>query len=182
MAQAQKKNIGLIIFIGIICSTLPFVIIMICNNLSIFNSSILQGIKGFIIGISFTPISIFTGIMIQDKDIIPANKQLLTSSILGVSYSILLLISIINMNVITSQLGAISTFISGIFNILVIPQLILIILATIFTIIATVTNKHGFALAGAIIFTITLCIPMLVLGYIGASKIKYINQELAFDL
>ncbi|WP_297639624.1 hypothetical protein [uncultured Clostridium sp.] len=68
---------------------------------------------------------------------------------------------------------------------LVMPHMILVILGSIFMLIGAFINKAGFALTGAILFCVSAAafimyapfvVPMIVLGFIGYSKIRKIKM------
>ena len=67
---------------------------------------------------------------------------------------------------------------------LVMPHMICVVLASIFTIVGGFINKAGFVLTGAILFCVAavvffmyalFVVPMIVLSFIGYSKVKKIK-------
>lgn len=106
------------------------------------------------------------------------NKCLLVSFILGVLYSIY---SIIYWGGATSSTNGAELVGAGIATIMVMPHLICTILATIFNALGLFLRKRGFALTGAILYTVALVlfipyfffvIIQMVLSYIGFAKMK----------
>lgn len=110
------------------------------------------------------------------------NKCLLISFILGVIYAIYVLAYIIS----TSGSGTSSAENAGIgiAIALVTPHIICAVLAAIFNGLGLFMNKRGFALTGAILYTVACVLMPLwfmytiiqaILSYIGFSKMKNAN-------
>lgn len=113
------------------------------------------------------------------------SKALIVSAVLGVAYSIYL---------ISYFSGALSGAESGsdavggvIATALVTPHMICVVLAAIFNAIGALVNKQGFALTGAILYCvggvlfvmyIPFVIPMIILSFVGYSKVKKIRKAL----
>lgn len=111
------------------------------------------------------------------------SKCLIASSILGVLYTIYL---------ISYFGGAIGedAIAGSLATALVTPHMLLIALATIFVIIATFTNKAGFALTAGILYAcggvifllyIIFVIPMIVLSFVGYAKVKKYNKNIKVE-
>ncbi|MGL5647214.1 MAG: hypothetical protein ACRDDY_05135 [Clostridium sp.] len=113
------------------------------------------------------------------------SKTAIASGILGVLYSIYL---------ITYFGGAMSStdgaeMVGGaIASALVMPHMILVILGSIFMLIGAFINKAGFVLTGAILFCVSAAaflmyapfvVPMIILGFIGYSKVRKIKMMMA---
>lgn len=73
---------------------------------------------------------------------------------------------------------------AGIATVIVMPHLICTVLAVIFNILGWAMNKRGFALTGAILYTVALVlmplyfmfvIIQMILSYVGFAKLKTIN-------
>lgn len=110
------------------------------------------------------------------------SKLLLISAIIGTLYSIYVVTYFAGVggdgDVAKSIGGAIATA-------LVMPHMILVVLATIFNWLGYSGNKRGFALTGAILYTVAgvafplylmFVVPSLVLSFIGFAKLKQINS------
>lgn len=111
------------------------------------------------------------------------SKALLISAILGLLYS-LYIISYFFKGL-TSTNGGAELAGAAIATALVTPHMILVVLATIFNIIAYFSNKRGFALTGAILYAvggvifilyIIFVVPSIVLSFVGYAKLKKINE------
>ncbi len=107
------------------------------------------------------------------------SKILIISSILGVLYSIFLLVNfggaIFGASSDAEAVGG------AIATALVTPHMICVVLATIFNVIAAIQSKSGLALTGAILYTVSgvlflmyipFVIPMIILSFIGYAKVK----------
>ncbi len=111
------------------------------------------------------------------------SKALLISGIIGLLYSIYI-ISYFSGNMANTKDSA--ELVGGaIATALVTPHMILVVLATIFNWVGYFTNKKGFALTGAILYTVggvmfllyfIFVIPSLVLSFVGTSNLKKINE------
>lgn len=109
------------------------------------------------------------------------SKCLLISWILGVLYVLYLIGYIVNTNVsMTETAEAIG---AGIATVIIMPHLICTVLAVIFNILGWAMNKRGFALTGAILYTVALVlmplyfmfvIIQMILSYVGFAKLKTI--------
>lgn len=110
------------------------------------------------------------------------SKCALISGFLGLIYLIYLLVhfggTILGASSESAAVGG------AIATALVTPHIILVLLATIFTLIGAFINKAGFVLTGAILFCVAaavfflyaiFCVPMLVLGFVGYGKVKKIK-------
>lgn len=110
------------------------------------------------------------------------SKCLLISWILGVVYALYLIGYIVNTNAsMTETAEAIG---AGIATVIIMPHLICTVLAVIFNILGWAMNKRGFALTGAILYTVALVlmplyfmfvIIQMILSYVGFAKLKTIN-------
>ncbi|MCY6959852.1 hypothetical protein [Clostridium brassicae] len=107
------------------------------------------------------------------------SKALIISSILGIIYSIYLVIhfggSVLGANSGSEAVGG------AIATALVAPHMICVILAAIFNTIGAIFNKSGFALVGAILYCvggvlfimyIIFVIPMIILSFVGYGSVK----------
>lgn len=109
------------------------------------------------------------------------SKCLLISWILGVLYVLYLIGYIVNTNAsMTETAEAIG---AGIATVIIMPHLICTVLAVIFNILGWAMNKRGFALTGAILYTVALVlmplyfmfvIIQMILSYVGFAKLKTI--------
>lgn len=111
------------------------------------------------------------------------SKALLVGAILGVAYSIYLILyfsGAIGGSEGTEQAGAV------IAAALVTPHMILVVLATIFNLVAYFTNKRGLALTAGILYSvggvlflvyILFVVPSLVLSFVGYANLKKINES-----
>lgn len=108
------------------------------------------------------------------------SKLLLISAIIGTLYSIYIVTYFAGIggegDAATAIGGAIATA-------LVMPHMILVVLATIFNWLGYFGNKRGFALTGAILYTVAgvvfplylmFVVPSLVLSFVGFAKLKQI--------
>lgn len=106
------------------------------------------------------------------------NKQLLISWILGAAYFLYLisyLTSAVSGSTGAEQAGA------AIASALIMPHLITVGIATLFNILGWSMNKTGFALTGAILYSVSLVlfppyfmfvVIQIVLSFVGYSKMK----------
>lgn len=109
------------------------------------------------------------------------SKCLLISWILGVLYVLYLIGYIVNTNAsMTETAEAIGV---GIATVIIMPHLICTVLAVIFNVLGWAMNKRGFALTGAILYTVALVlmplyfmfvIIQMILSYVGFAKLKTI--------
>ena len=109
------------------------------------------------------------------------SKALIFSAILGVAYSIYLIVYFSG-----AMSGSGAEALGGaIATALVTPHMICVVLAAIFNTIGALANKSGFALTGAILYCvggvlfiayIFFVIPMIVLSFVGYSKVKKIKR------
>lgn len=109
------------------------------------------------------------------------SKCLLISWILGVLYVLYLIGYIVNTNAsMTETAEAIG---AGIATVIIMPHLICTVLAVIFNVLGWAMNKRGFALTGAILYTVALVlmplyfmfvIIQMILSYVGFAKLKTI--------
>lgn len=104
------------------------------------------------------------------------------SWILGVVYVLYLIVYLINAN--ASMVKTAEAIGAGIATVIVMPHLICTVLAVIFNILGWAMNKSGFALTGAILYTVALVlmplhfmfvIIQMILSYVGFAKLKTIN-------
>lgn len=111
---------------------------------------------------------------------------LIIAAVLGVLYSIY---------IITYFSGAIAGTQSGaeaiggaIATALVTPHMICVVIAAIFNSVACLTNKRGFALTGAILYSVgavlflmyaLFVVPSIILSFIGYAKLGKINKKAA---
>ncbi|AJA42534.1 hypothetical protein phiCT453A_44 (endogenous virus) [Clostridium phage phiCT453A] len=112
------------------------------------------------------------------------SKLLLISAILGALYSVYL-ISHFGGGIFGSKDG-VELAGAAIATALVTPHMILVVLATIFNWVAYFSNKRGFALTGAILYSVAgvifmlyimFVIPSIVLSFIGYAKLKKIIES-----
>ncbi|MGL4453147.1 MAG: hypothetical protein ACRCTZ_18450 [Sarcina sp.] len=110
------------------------------------------------------------------------SKTAIISGVLGVLYSIYLIGYFGNAIFGTSD-GA-EALGGAIASAMVTPHLILVVLASIFMLIGAFINKSGFVLTGAILFSVAavaffiyamFVAPMIILGFIGYSKVRKIR-------
>ena len=112
------------------------------------------------------------------------NKLLLISFVLGILYTLYISFYILN----TAGSGADSAENVGIgLGItLIMPHVICTVLATIFNGLGVFLNKRGFALTGAILYTIACALMPLyfmfviiqtILSYIGYSQLKKLERQ-----
>ncbi|WP_338587798.1 hypothetical protein QIT93_05810 [Clostridium baratii] len=109
------------------------------------------------------------------------SKVLIISAILGVLYSIFLIVNFCGaMSSASSDAEAVG---GAIATALVTPHMICVVLATIFNLIGALNNKAGFALTGGILYSVAgvlflmyipFVIPMIVLSFVGYSNVKKI--------
>lgn len=110
------------------------------------------------------------------------SKAAIIAGVLGILYTIYLMVhfggAIVNTTSDAEALGG------AIASALVMPQMILVLLASIFTLVGAFINKAGFVLTGAILFCVgaavfflyaIFIVPMIVLSFIGYSKVKKIK-------
>lgn len=112
------------------------------------------------------------------------SKCLLISWILGVLYVLYLIGYIVNTNAsMTETAEAIG---AGIATVIIMPHLICTVLAVIFNVLGWAMNKRGFALTGAILYTVALVlmplyfmfvIIQMILSYVGFAKLKTIIAD-----
>lgn len=114
---------------------------------------------------------------------IKRSKLLLISAILGAMYSVYL-ITYFGGGIFSSK-DAAEAVGSAIATALVTPHMVLVVLATIFNWVAYFSNKRGFALTGAILYSvggvifilyIIFVIPSIILSFIGYAKLKKIIE------
>ena len=112
------------------------------------------------------------------------SKLLLISAILGALYSVYLM-SHFGGEMLGSN-GGMELASATLATALVTPHMILVVLATIFNWVAYFSNKRGFALTGAILYSvggvifmlyIIFVIPSIVLSFIGYSNLKKIIEN-----
>lgn len=106
------------------------------------------------------------------------NKLLLISFILGIIYSIYLICyftGAVGSSSGSEQAGA------AIATVLVMPHMVAVVIATIFNGLALFLNKRGFALTGAILYTVAIAlmpiyfmfvIIQMILSYVAFAKMK----------
>lgn len=112
------------------------------------------------------------------------SKCLLISWVLGVLYVLYLIGYIVNTNAsMTETAEAIG---AGIATVIIMPHLICTVLAVIFNVLGWAMNKRGFALTGAILYTVALVlmplyfmfvIIQMILSYVGFAKLKTIIAD-----
>lgn len=107
------------------------------------------------------------------------NKSLFISAILGIIYSLYLIVHFsgtMSGDVSDSEAigGAIATM-------LVTPHIVMVVLSTIFNILAITLKKVGFALTSGILYSVAgvlmimylpFVLPMIILSFIGYAKMK----------
>lgn len=111
---------------------------------------------------------------------------IIIAGVLGIAYGIYLISyfggSFFNTTDGFEMLGA------GIAGALVMPHTICVALGGIFCLTSGMMNKFGIGLAGAIMFAVSavlfplyalFVVPMIILGFVGASKVKKINAEIS---
>lgn len=113
------------------------------------------------------------------------SKILIVSAVLGIVYSIYLITYFSGS---MSETNSVSESIGGaIATALVMPHMICVVLATIFNSVGALRNKAGFALTGAILYSVggvlflmymPFVIPMIILSFIGYSKLNKIKKGL----
>ena len=111
------------------------------------------------------------------------NVLLIISAILGLAYTIYLIVYFTGANAGTSSdAEAVGTALA---TALVLPHLILVALGTIFNIIAVFTNKRGLALTAGILYAVgalfflvyaLFVVPMIVLSFVGFAQLKKVSQ------
>ncbi|AJA42669.1 hypothetical protein phiCT9441A_57 (endogenous virus) [Clostridium phage phiCT9441A] len=115
---------------------------------------------------------------------IKRSKLLLISAILGALYSVYLIWHF-GGGIFGSKDG-VELAGAAIATALVTPHMILVVLATIFNWVAYFSNKRGFALTGAILYSVAgvifmlyimFVIPSIVLSFIGYAKLKKIIES-----
>lgn len=111
---------------------------------------------------------------------------MIIAGILGVAYGIYL-ISYFGGGILNSSDGF-AMIGTGIAGALVAPHTICVALGGIFCLVSGFYNKNGLGLAGAILFVVSavlfplyalFVVPMIILGFIGASNVKKINSEIS---
>ncbi len=112
------------------------------------------------------------------------NVLLLISWILTVSYFILLISTLTNIGKQSNDASGIIAF--GILGILVFPHMILVFLGGLFNILGWALNKRGFALTGAILYSVAMVfmIPLFyflviqtVLSYVGYATMNNLAKS-----
>lgn len=111
------------------------------------------------------------------------NVLLIISAILGLAYTIYLIVYFTGANAgAASDAESLGTAIA---TAMVLPHLILIAFATIFNIIAVLTNKGGLALTAGILYAVgalffllyaLFVAPMIVLSFVGFAQLKKAKQ------
>lgn len=114
------------------------------------------------------------------------NVLLIISAILGIAYTIYLIVYFAGANAgASSDSAAVG---SAIATMLVLPHLILVALAAIFNIIAALAGKRGLALAAGILYAVgalfflmyaLFVVPMIILCFVGYAQLKKISQVAA---
>ncbi len=111
------------------------------------------------------------------------SKVLFVSAILGILYSLYIISYFLGVN--SNATGASEAVGSAIATTLVLPHLILVVLATIFNILAFFMNSKGFAITCGVLYAIAgaafllyimFVIPMIILSFIGVTKVSKIKQ------
>ncbi|NFV11530.1 hypothetical protein FDG09_00940 [Clostridium sporogenes] len=107
------------------------------------------------------------------------SKALIISSILGIIYSIYLIVYFSGaMSGSCSNAEAVG---GAIATALVTPHMICVILAAIFNTLGALLNKSGFALTGGILYSVAgvlfimyvfFVIPMIILSFVGYSRVR----------
>lgn len=107
------------------------------------------------------------------------SKVLIISSILGVAYSLYLIFYFSGtMSGDVSDTEAIG---GALATLLVTPHIVMVMLSTLFNILAVTLKKVGFALTSGILFSVSgillplylpFVIPMIVLSFVGYAKMK----------
>ena len=107
------------------------------------------------------------------------SKLLLVSWILGALYSVYIVFYFFNST--ASQADATAAIGAGIATMIVMPHMLCVILATLFNILGWAMNKRGFALTGAILYTVSIALFPLyfmfviiqtILSFVGFAKMK----------
>lgn len=111
------------------------------------------------------------------------SKALIISAILGTVYSLYLIVHFSGtMSGDVSDTEAIG---GAIATMLVTPHIIVVVLSTIFNILAVALKKMGFALTSGILYSVAgvlmimylpFVIPMIILSFIGYSKMKKVKS------
>lgn len=112
------------------------------------------------------------------------SKVLIAAAVLGIIYMIILFVNfggaIFGSSSDAEAVGG------AIATALVMPHMICVLLAVIFNIIGALGNRSGFALTAGILYSvggvlflvyIPFLIPMIVLSFVGCSKVKKIKAE-----
>lgn len=104
---------------------------------------------------------------------------LLISAILGVLYAIYIVVYFVGVSAGAS--GSAEAIGAGIATVLVMPHMICAVLAAIFNVLGWSLNSRGFALTGAILYTVAavlfpiyamFVLIQMILSYIGFAKLK----------
>lgn len=106
------------------------------------------------------------------------SKALIASSVLGILYSLFLIVNFFGSSGDISDAEAIG---GAIATALVMPHMILVVLATIFNVLSVTLEKSAFALTSGILYSVggvlfllylVFVIPMIVLSFVGYSKMR----------
>ncbi len=106
------------------------------------------------------------------------SKALIISSILGILYAVYLIVYFAGAS--SDNLGgALATTI-------VMPHMVCVVIAAIFNLASAITNKRGFALTSAILYSVAavlfvmyalFVVPMIILSFVGFANLKKINEQ-----
>lgn len=112
------------------------------------------------------------------------SKALIASAVLGVLYSIYLIAYFFGVS--TGDVSDAEAIGGAIATVLVMPHMILVALAAIFNVLGVSLEKTGFALTAGILYSVggvlfliylPLVIPMIVLSFVGYSRMKKFKLE-----
>ncbi len=174
MQKSDKPSLVLYV-LGFLIPVMMFTIYFIIRNSPILANNIAQGVVGVLLGLSLLPAFLLFGLVITtchpDKQ-----KTLLASSILGCLYSSYLIYGAFRLQTLSSEAGIFGDVIVGIINVFYIPGMMIVMVATVFSILAYIKNSFAFALTSGILFSIMFLslftIPLLILCFVGANNIK----------
>lgn len=106
------------------------------------------------------------------------SKALIVSTILGAIYAIYLIVYFGNAS--SEDIGG------AIASTIVMPHMICVVIAAAFNLAGSLTNKRGFALTSAILYSVSavlflmyafFVIPMIILTFVGFANLKKINGQ-----
>lgn len=111
------------------------------------------------------------------------NKTLIVSSILGLIYSIYLIFYF--SGTMSGDISDAEAIGGALATMLVMPHIVMVILSTIFNILAVTLKKVGFALTSGILYSVSglllpiylpFVIPMIILSFVGYVRMKRFNH------